>query len=85
MLVSQNNKSDPEPEIVNVPQETENLFKRLSSPAYLLLHPKQFWKAALFTFIKNILWMAVLAVVVIYLFTELMTFIYMITTYGFVR
>lgn len=75
----------PDPNIVEIPEETAPRKKRYDSAGYLLLHPELRRNAALWTVLYSILFMLLIAVGPGYLYTEARAFIYLFTNYGFLR
>ena len=70
---------------IEIPEETASLFKRLSSPGYLLLHPDMAPKAMILGWINCILYIAVRLVLVCWLCAEIVDFIYLVVNYGFLH
>lgn len=70
---------------VEIPVEAASLTKRLSSPGYLLLHPDKTQKAVIYNFISGILHMFISMIIIPWLLTEIIDFIYLVLNYGFLR
>lgn len=70
---------------IEIPEETASLFKRLSSPGYLLLHPEMTPKAMILGWINCILYIAVRLVLACWLCAEIVDFIYLVVNYGFLH
>lgn len=71
--------------VITAASENDHLFKRLGDPGYLLLHPEMIRKAVILEFVQMIAYAVVFCPIVLWVYTEIMAFIWMISTYGFVR
>ena len=78
-------KPDVGPKVIEVPPESAGALKRLCSPGYLLLHPGQTWKGMLLEFLGSVLYLSAGLIILLYLWLEGVTFLYLVTTYGFLR
>lgn len=70
---------------IEIPEETASLFKRLSSPGYLLLHPEMTPKAMILGWVNCILYIAIRLVLACWLCAEIVDFIYLVVNYGFLH
>lgn len=71
---------------VDIPAENDSLSKRLCSPGYLLLHPELIKKAIVYSFIRSaleLIWtIAIYGVIGGWLLLEIVSFLYLVSTYG---
>lgn len=75
-------KKKKEINVVEVPTEKAILFKRWGNAGYLMMHPELTKKALALEFIRSLVCLGLVCVVGLWLFTELLTFVFLITNYG---
>lgn len=75
-------KQKEESNIVEVPTENAGLLKRWGNAGYLMIHPEITKRALVLEFIRSLMCLGVFSVVGLWLFTELLTFIFMVMNYG---
>lgn len=71
--------------VVEIPSENASIWKKLSSTGYLLLHPELKIQAFLFAFFKSCIEVAAILLIVGLLFSEVRSFIYLGSHYGFIQ
>lgn len=71
--------------MVEIPSDNAPIWKKLSSTGYILLHPELKMKAFMFAFFKSSLEVAVILFIGGFLLSEVQSFVYLGTHYGFIR
>lgn len=71
--------------VVEIPPENASIWKKLTSTGYLLLHPELKMWAFAFAFFRSMIEVAVILLVGGFLFSEVQSFVYLGTHYGFIR
>lgn len=74
-----------EDNVVEIPPENAPVWKKLSSAGYILLHPELKMWAFAFAFFRSMIEVAVILLVGGFLFSEVQSFIYLGSHYGFIR
>ena len=71
--------------VVEIPPENAPIWKKLSNTGYILLHPDLKMWAFAFAFFRSMIEVAVILLVGGFLFSEVQSFIYLGSHYGFIR
>jgi len=67
---------------IEVPTENASLLKRWGNPGYLMMHPEISKRAVVLEFFRSLLYLSFVCVAGLWICTEILTFIFMVTTYG---
>lgn len=75
-------KKKAETNTIEVPTENASLLKRWGNPSYLMMHPEISKRAVVLEFFRSLLYLSFVCVAGLWICTEILTFIFMVTTYG---